>query len=422
MRRLGRDEGMTIVEAMAAAMVLLVGVIGTFTAFDGVRRLGTVSEKKESASRYVQSELESLRALGWTNLRLTAAVSASADSRGIVSGGTYAPPSGTAQPIVLAASGVTCTSSTCVTSGPQTWSTGIASGKIYRYVTCSYADATTTGDCNGKKAEFLRVTVAATIDGSDAPKNAIVASTIVVDPTAAPSYVGTSSNPVSSTTGSTIGAATGTTYYLTDSPVGATYAAPVTDHATRDTISATGVPDQLRTAVPAAPASGSLLPPSYSTDASPGADGGLSIVGTTNCTGTGVTQTHQWATPVLNAAAAVTATGNAALSLPSRSLNPSVAAPGGHLCIDIYSAALAANNTVSSSTLLGTYHYDLPNWPATTDLVTFPFRYLATNTTASIAAGRRLIVRMRTDSDNGNGIIAVYDHPNYPGSIQLETK
>src|SRR6185436_10908353 len=99
-----REEGTTMVEALMAIVVLVVGVIGTFSAFDGARELGMLTEKKQSAARFVQSEIESMRNMGGTNLKLNASPAASNDSRGIVTGGNYTPPrpvSATAQPLVV---------------------------------------------------------------------------------------------------------------------------------------------------------------------------------------------------------------------------------------------------------------------------------------------------------------------------------
>ena len=66
------ERGTTLIEALMAITVLVLGVIGTFTTFDGIRQLGMLGEKKQAATRYAQSEIESMRNMGWANLKLNA--------------------------------------------------------------------------------------------------------------------------------------------------------------------------------------------------------------------------------------------------------------------------------------------------------------------------------------------------------------
>ncbi len=416
------EDGATLIEAIMAMLVLVLGVIGSFTTFDGVQRLGMLGEKKQSATRYVQSEIEQARNLGWANLKMSATPPASSDSRGVVSGSTYAPPNGVAQTMVVSPTPLSCTNTTCVNPGPETWTYGSASGSVYRYVTSSQ-DTLCGSACPAGGTDHLRVTIAVTINGPNAPKAAIVTSTVVIDPAAAPSNATQNSNPVSSSSGTSIGGATGTTYYLSDTPTGQSYAAPATAHATRDTIGATGVPDQLRTDAPTFPESGSPTAVSYSTDVPPQSDGGLGLTASAACNGSTVTTSHRWVTPILDASGAVTATGNAALSMPTSLLDADAAtgAPG-QLCIKVYSVALNGSDQVSSSTLLGSFSYQLAAWPETAELLSFPFRYLATGTTASLPAGRRLMVELTADSASSQGLVLIYDHPNFPASVQLETQ
>ena len=418
---LRREEGNTLVETLVAIVVLVLGVIGTFTTFDGIQQLGMRGEKKQSATRFVQSEIEQLRNLGWTNLKMSSTPAAFSDSRGVASGSTYAPPSGTAQTLRVSSTPGSCTSTTCVNPGPETWTYGSASGSVYRYVTSSQ-DTLCGASCT-TGTDHVRVTVAVTVNGPNAPKVALVSSTIVVDPSAAPTNATQNVNPVVSTGGTSIGENTGTTYYFTDTPTGTSYAAPAAAHATHDTVGASGVPDALQTTSPLNPGSGSPTAVSYSTDVPPRSDGGLGLTASATCSGTTATTSHRWATPVLNASSSVTATGNAALTMPTSLLDAdAVSGAPGKLCISVYSVALNGSDQVSSSTLLGSKSYQLNDWPETTELISFPFRYLATGTTTSLAAGRRLMVELTADSASSTGLALIYDHPNFPASIQLETQ
>ena len=133
------ERGTTMIEALMAITVLVIGVIGTFTTFDGIRQLGMLGEKKQSATRYAQSEIESMRNLGWANLKLNATPPAASDTRGTVGGRQHTPRAWrhSAQALVVASAPASCTSTTCVNPGPESWTYGSASGSIYRYVTKS---------------------------------------------------------------------------------------------------------------------------------------------------------------------------------------------------------------------------------------------------------------------------------------------
>ena len=413
---LRRDEGMTMIEVLVAASILIVGVIGAFGAFDGIRRLGTIAEKKQEAARYAQREIEHLRSLGFNNLYLSSTPAAMSDTRGTVANGNYAPPNSNAASALRI--GASCTPSTCVDPGPTAWTAGNATGYVYRFITTE--DDTACGAPCTPSVDRLRITVAVTVSSPHNPINALVASTVVIDPSARPNGAAAPTNPVSTTAGTTIGAATGTTYYFTDTAVGSSYAAPSSNHAARDTVTASGVPDQLRTATPSAPGDGSGTTREYSTDVYQPDDGGLGITGSASCAG-GTRQTaHLWATPVLNASAAVTATGNAALSIPTSSYDEN-ASPG-RICVKVYDLVLDAGNHPTSATLLGTYTYTLPIWPTHTDLLSFPFRYLVSGATSTIAAGHRLGVQLTVDSAYSTGLAFTYDHPSFLGAVQLETQ
>ncbi len=415
--RLSCERGMTIVEVCMAMLVLVVGIIGSLGALDGLRTLGGVDEKKQQAARYATREIEHLRSLGWSSLQLSAAPPAMSDSRGTVSGATYTPPSGgTTGGLIIASSCATSTS--CVDPGPTAWSAGNASGSVYRFVTSDH-DTACGAPC-AASIDRKRVTVAVTLNAPNNLKRAIAVSTLVIDPAARPSGTTAPTNPVTSTGGSSIGGATGTTYYLTDTRVGSTYAAPMSNHAVHDTVTATGVPDQARLATPAAPTDNQATARNYSTDVAPGSAEGLSVAGSATCGGITRQTAHEWVTPVISSSGAVTATGNAAITLPTST--QAAAASGGRVCVSVYNVALDASNHLATNTLLGASTYTLPVWPSTPDVIAFPFRYLPSGSTASLALGHRLGVRITVDGGFAPGLTFVYDHPNDLASVQLETQ
>ena len=418
-----REQGFTVFEGLMAALLLVVGVIAVFSAFDGSRLLGSVAETKQVAARRAEAEIERLRSVGWAALRLDTSPGTFADSRGTSASASYSPPGGgTAEALVVAATACTA-AAPCVTTGPTPWSDGATRGNIYRYVTQAADTLCGTACSSAGTVDHRRVTVAVTVTGRDGPANAQVLSTIMIDPAAQPSGTQTASNPVQTTAGTTIGASTGTTYYFTDTPVGAAYSAPASDHVARGTFAAgSGIPDQLRTAAPSAPLAVDHLHTAYtySTDVAPGSAGGLGLISSSSCSGGTTTTAHFWTTPVLNAGATVTATGNGALEVSMLSLGGLLS--GGNLCVGVYDTTLDASSRVTSRTLLGTRSYNLPAWPTAPELVAFPFRYLSGTQTASIVAGHRLGVELTATVSPASGLAMIYDHPDWPSAVQLETQ
>ena len=183
--RLLRDErGLTIVEVMVAAVLMVVGVIAMITAFDGSRDLVTTSEKNGIAAHRGQLEVEKALSLDYKNIALTStpahAGSTSSPDYYANADGTYQWDQGTspqpADPMVVDA-----------TDGAlvhvSTWNDGQSrlSGSIYRYVTW-IDDPHVPGAQNAK-----RITVAVTVDNprsGGALKAPVIVSSIAFDPKA----------------------------------------------------------------------------------------------------------------------------------------------------------------------------------------------------------------------------------------------
>jgi Tfp pilus assembly protein PilV len=62
------ERGMTVVEVLVAAVVLLAGVLAAFSVLVGSRDLTTTAERLEAATHIAERELESMQALRWVNL------------------------------------------------------------------------------------------------------------------------------------------------------------------------------------------------------------------------------------------------------------------------------------------------------------------------------------------------------------------
>jgi hypothetical protein len=181
--RLRDERGITVVEVMVAAVLMVVGVIALLTTFDGSRDLVSTSEKNGIAAHRGQLEVEKALSLDYRNIALTSAPAHSGSSSSpdyfANSDGTYqwdqAPSPKPADPMI-----VDTTDGAVV--HVSTWNDGQSrlSGSIYRYVTW-IDDPHVPGAQNAK-----RITVAVTVDnvGVAGLKKPVIVSSIAFDPEA----------------------------------------------------------------------------------------------------------------------------------------------------------------------------------------------------------------------------------------------
>jgi len=223
-----REDGFTIIEVLAAAIILMVGIASTFTVFDSSRRLSLVSERQTTLAQRAQNELERVLSLPWSQVALTgtsAQWSSDPSSYTYVSnpaggcpgtaGGT--PPSyqpdhshgGSTATEQLVIDG--CTYSYTVNGTPQTlapkqgtvapvqsWSAQLqngatVSGSVYDFITWT-ADPTcsqtsTPGSSCSTTDDYKRVTVVVTENGATQPSNPAIVSGFVTPPNSGPGPV-----------------------------------------------------------------------------------------------------------------------------------------------------------------------------------------------------------------------------------------
>ncbi|HWF55432.1 MAG TPA: prepilin-type N-terminal cleavage/methylation domain-containing protein, partial [Solirubrobacteraceae bacterium] len=66
-----REEGFTIIEVLVAALVLVVGVLGVFTAFIASQKLTLLSERHTVLAQRAQLELDRVKSLPYSQVALT---------------------------------------------------------------------------------------------------------------------------------------------------------------------------------------------------------------------------------------------------------------------------------------------------------------------------------------------------------------
>jgi Tfp pilus assembly protein PilE len=164
--RLRREDGMTIIELLVAAVICAVGIAATIGLMDHSRSLSIKSERREAMSHHAQRELERLMELPWLELQHSSQPTTTPTPAGnpstYISGTSYRydrKDPAAAETLVWSLANGT------VQPSFGTWNDVQAriTGRVYRYVT--------TVDANAR-----RITVIVTADGADVPAPFLVSS------------------------------------------------------------------------------------------------------------------------------------------------------------------------------------------------------------------------------------------------------
>jgi Tfp pilus assembly protein PilV len=174
-RHLSGEAGMTIVEVLVAAAILVGGLVAALSVFAGSSRNVTTSERKEIAVHQGERELERLRVIAFDQLALAGTPGAATDAhdpRAHVVAGTpprydwdWASADNATEPLVIASS----PSAPDATPPRRTWSEGRFTGTTDVFIT-------------SVDARLKRVLVAVRLDGDQAPRRATVLSTLIAKP------------------------------------------------------------------------------------------------------------------------------------------------------------------------------------------------------------------------------------------------
>ena len=171
------EDGFTIIEVLAACVVLLVGVLGVVATLDRSREVVSRAEAREAAVYQAERGLEAVRSIPYAQLALSSAPptsSAPGDPDFYVKAGNryqWDPRDDTkVSDLVLGG----------YVPREISWDDGRMRGTLNAYV-LEYDDPVVTGP-----AQARRVLVAATLAGPWAQPRPVVLSTVVHDPTVAP--------------------------------------------------------------------------------------------------------------------------------------------------------------------------------------------------------------------------------------------
>jgi hypothetical protein len=467
MSRLVHDQrGITVVEAMVAALLFVLGSLAALQVFDAAARNTYRAEQSQVVVNQMQAQMEKLRSIPYSQLAMTSNPGTSSnpkDPRSLVSGSNLSV-GGTPRPMVINGGSldgggtIDCpTSPPCVNPGPVPFTSGDVSGQIYRFVV--WVPDPSCSQCSSQSVK--RVIVAARID--DAPASYShsfqMLQTDVSDPdTQVTNNPAPPSNPGNAAA----------EFWLTDTTCNNSARQPiVSDHASHNTRgvcsdgqktgSAAGAPDLLFTEAPALdpdyPPAGQPLY-DYATDVepvqNPGQDKGLTLRRpsaplTGGClTGTVLnlvdflgleptreTKIHKWVSSPIPTGGNVLMLGHATLSLWTKSING--ASHAGGICaylfirevslnllgVPVYTDVPIAN--LDAVPQVGYFKYQQTPWPTAWTEISIPMHFINTQLVPGDRIGLAITVDPNATSSSVGGIEFMYDHPSFESRLQLET-
>lgn len=444
-----RDAGFTLLETVAAMLVLTVGLLGTLLVYDGARGLTGVSERRTALVHRAQQELERIRALGWSGVALDGVPSRTVGPASTAAMLTAdAPPrlrpdrrdAATVEALVVDADRGR------VPAAPRDWSDEHGSGTVQAWVSAR-PDASCGASCATADAT-RRITVAVTDAEDDASRAPVVSSVLVTDPASAPPGAvldGTRhpledpaiacATPDGSGVPCTASVRSGnpTSWFLYDTPASqSVWSAVLGDHAVDRTVAPVGpcllallldcpVPDLMGDEPPPSP-----VDPPPLTDRSAGMAGSESSGGRVLQRGTGDCddappadnrRSHRWVTP--QRPDALELTGDGGLTVHSRTASGTEARVT--LCLQLSVAPGPVRELLGlPPAILGTVEYTLAAWPGVTTPVSFSFDLPGTDLV--VAAGRRLAARIWLAASSDADVVVAYDHPALQSALQVNVR
>jgi prepilin-type N-terminal cleavage/methylation domain-containing protein len=490
------EDGFTMVELMAALMILVVGILGAFIAFNASQRISLVSERHTAMTQMAQQAIESIEGLSYSDIGLECGGSSgntcpqynAADPTNpdhyVSSDGTAFQinrPSGASETLdINSINGDVAP----VTPWTQASANGTLSGSIYEFVTWASDSQCSPGCRSSNGLNYKRITVAVTMTSGLQPSPVYVTS-VIANPDAMPDggvVDGSAGNPIlspnvncqtgSGTTGpctTGLGSGNSNTFFLHDWPAtnSGSPTDPTADHATHPTVGViTGktctsntalvgtpldvngcpIPDLMDPNPPSGDATTLLY--NYSNDQcavdSTCYPGGRELEATGQGTGTATdcnngawsatllpNQSEMWVSPALSSS--MTLTGAGGLTIYTQTLDNAAQNPVVSLCVQIYdvppsgSAGSLADLIAYPPVAVGGAGYVGPtdpathgNWPAAASQISFAFTFAQQAYT--VPSGDRIGLRIWDKTNPSMPVDVIYDSPNYPSQLQLNSQ
>jgi Tfp pilus assembly protein PilV len=448
--RLASAEGVTVVEVIVAALILVLGALATLGLVDTAHRQTFRAEQSQVVSDRLQAEMEAVKRLEYTKVALTTEPSQSADSANpnyrVTNGSgfsTFALNENGTDSATLVVNGSDSVTGGIVDPGPTPFTSGDLGvgaagdikGQIYRYVTWINDPDCPDTVCPGAK-DFKRVTIVIKVDDTAAggARAYQQIQSDVVDGGIAQVPGGVAPPPSPSEA---------VPYSLSDTPCSASSRAVPSNHLTHNTLgpcsagvqtgSTPGAPDRLfKSPVPNTGAfTGGF---DFSTDVvtQASADEGLQMpVQPKQCDyspsrSDAHFQVHRWLTAPVTGSSDFVVDGVATLTLYSKTINDAIHT--GRLCVWLFTREPTntggeADNLVTDATAGSTYFTyssGASNWNSGTDWGE-PYQIPLTFQELRVEPGQRLGLALAVDAAGtpGEALQFRYDHPDFESVLQV---
>jgi type II secretory pathway pseudopilin PulG len=472
MANASREDGFTIIEVLVASLIMVLGVLATFQVLNAATTNTTRAKDTQVVLNIAQQEMEKLRSLTWAQLALTTAPGFSSSpnnplNRVDAADGTFAlsaNPNANYASLVRNGGSLTgggTISGGTVNPGPESFTEGDLSGRIYRFIVWRNDPSCPSSHCIGIQ-DYKRIVVAVDINST----GQLVRDRRYVE--IASDFIDPNDSPTTEPTPGANGVVTAQQFFLSDTPcdaAGNTVRQDITgEHLLHNTLGTCasgvqtgvtpGAPDALVTGFPPDPDPLDLLNPltyDYSNDfylePTPDYDKGVQIrrQDTSGCSYTPSgsnpeSMIHRWVTDPLAANFAMT--GTLTLEFYTRTINSS--SHTGRMCVYLFNRSEAGAPPVATDTRyvnkgVGTFGYNIASgffgyqpggsglWPGIcTGVVVNGWtrcRLAMRIDPATIPAGQRLGVAISVDRGltPADALPFLYDHPDYPSRLEIDT-
>jgi hypothetical protein len=455
---LKREDGLTMVEVMVAALILVIGSIAVLALVDTAARSTFRAEQGQVVSDRLQQEMEEIKGLPYEEIALTAMPADSANTKvpsWRVSGGNFATSqtgSGL-QPMVV--NGGTLYEGGTVSTGavdptPESFDSGDISGTIYKFVTWEDDPTCPAAQCPGSQ-DMKRVVVSLLLDttASGGTRAYQELQAQIANPEAEPVD---NDNPIDPGDDD----ATPWTFFLTDTTCNHSTRQPITaDHLTHNTRGACsagqksgntpGAPDLMFTEAPPFDAEQPIF--DYATDVEPAqqpeGDRGLQLVrsSSSGCLADSLSipvvpdllepdkfqKVHKWLSPPMPGGANVQLNGEGTLNLWTQTVNEAV--HNGKICVWLFvrqtnilgipidTPAINLEPPLVNATY---FTYSETQWPTTWTEIQVPLNFLLN---VNLLAGRRLgvAVAVERSGTGGGGLQFMYDEPSFDSRLEVKS-
>jgi type II secretory pathway pseudopilin PulG len=458
-RRLAREDGLTVVEVLVAAMIMIVGGLAVLQVVDAATRNNFRAERSQVVSNRLQDEVEKVKTLSYDELALTglpADTSDTTDPRWRTQGDNYAvtQQGGSQQPLVYNGSalyGGGSVNGGAIDPAPVPFTSGDISGNVYRFVVWENDDSCSEAQCPGTQ-DLKRVIVAVGADTTTAGGAAQYqeVQSQIVDPEVQPVD---NENPLPPGDDDS----KPWTIFPTDTSCDNTTRQPITgDHLTHNTRGAcsTGQTSGNNPGAPDLFSDAPLLDPDiespifdYATDVEPSVDPdkdkGLQLLpqSSAGCTSDALgafsppdaevdrfQRIHRWLTPPIPSEDEVQLDGDGTLELWSQTVN-SVSYPG-KICLWLFKRQVnvLGQTTDTAFTDLsqggaGYFTYSQSSWPTTWSELQITFDFPSD---IVLQPGDRLGMALAIDpsgtGDGSQGLQFMYDEPSFDSRLELMTQ